>query len=135
MLPRLLDIARADGRMPFVLCHYPFEAPPDGGLRDDHALDNAADLAAIIRAAGPLVFAHGHIHRAWAFSPESAPEALCVNAGSTGIVRADAPSGIGPLIYTFNGAEVRVERHAVAPDGSATTELLGRAAMPAPSVR
>ncbi|WP_165064337.1 metallophosphoesterase family protein [Paludisphaera rhizosphaerae] len=107
-----------------VACHYPVEAP--GELREElywKRLYNAGELGEWLATIGPHLFCCGHVHHAWAFSPVSVPNQLCLNAGAPLLVdrRGDNPPGF--LEVTLDGSDVLVVHHAWTNDGWATRPI------------
>lgn len=66
-----------------VACHYPLDAP--AAFRDElhpKRMLNAGAVAGWLATVGPHLYCCGHVHRAWAFTPPSVPNQLCLNAGA-----------------------------------------------------
>jgi 3',5'-cyclic AMP phosphodiesterase CpdA len=79
----LLERSNGAIRRLIVACHYPLDAPPSH--RRDLASKNLMGAEPIRRwlaTVGPHVYCCGHVHAAWAFTPEQIPNQLCLNAGA-----------------------------------------------------
>jgi 3',5'-cyclic AMP phosphodiesterase CpdA len=96
-----------------VACHYPAAAPPAYAKElVMKRLKNAAEVAAWLRTIGPHLYCCGHVHAAWAFTPEAIPGQLCLNAGAP-LLR--DPTGLRPpgfLEITLHDEDVIVTHHA-----------------------
>jgi 3',5'-cyclic AMP phosphodiesterase CpdA len=96
-----------------VGCHYPVAAP--AFYRRELALKrlkNEEEVRAWLADIGPHLFCCGHVHAAWAFTPEELPEQLCLNAGAP-LLR--DPTGFrlpGFLEINLNADAVDVIHHA-----------------------
>jgi 3',5'-cyclic AMP phosphodiesterase CpdA len=103
-----------------VACHYPVAAPPAYAKElAKKRLKNAAELAGWLRTIGPHIYCCGHVHAAWAFTPQDVPGQLCLNAGAP-LLR--DPTGLRPpgfLEITLHEEDVIVTHHAW--DGAAWT--------------
>jgi 3',5'-cyclic AMP phosphodiesterase CpdA len=103
-----------------VACHYPVAAPPAYGRElAIKQLKNAAEIAGWLRTIGPHLYCCGHVHAAWAFTPEGVPGQLCLNAGAPLL---HDPTGLRPpgfLEILLRDEDVIVTHHAW--DGSAWT--------------
>jgi 3',5'-cyclic AMP phosphodiesterase CpdA len=96
-----------------VACHYPVAAPPF--YRRELAikrLKNDGEVRDWLAGIGPHLYCCGHVHAAWAFTPEELPNQLCLNAGAP-LMR--DPTGFrlaGFLEIELEGAGVAVTHHA-----------------------
>jgi len=103
-------LGRGDGLV--VLCHYPFHQPPARRLRPGHGLQEAPQLADLLRPlAGPVLFAHGHVHEPWAYAPPALPGLIDLNAGSPTLEDPAHPYGQGFWLIELpdaSGAPVRL---------------------------
>src|SRR4051812_20564830 len=108
----LADSADRPRRL-IVACHYPLAAPgPYAAELAPKRMKNAPDVAAWLATVGAHLYCCGHVHAAWAFFPESAPQQLCLNAGAP-LLR--DPTGLRPpgfLEINLDGDDVTVVHHA-----------------------
>ena len=96
-----------------VACHYPIIAP--GPLREHlewKRLEDARHLASWLAGVGPHLYCCGHVHHAWAFTPESLPDQLCLNAGAPLLADSTGENPPGFLEITLDGPDVDVVHHA-----------------------
>ena len=104
---------RTRPRRLIVACHYPVAAPgPYGRELAKKRLLNAEVAREWLAGIGPHLYCCGHVHAAWAFSPESLPEQLCLNAGAP-LLR--DPTGLHPpgfLEIDLTDLNVSVIHHA-----------------------
>jgi 3',5'-cyclic AMP phosphodiesterase CpdA len=118
--PEQMDRARAliapPGSRPrrlIVANHYPVAAPaPYVEELAKKRLKNADAAAAWLDGIGPHLYCCGHVHAAWAFTPSSVPDQLCLNAGAP-LLR--DPTGLRPpgfLEITLDDRDVSVIHHA-----------------------
>lgn len=108
-------IARADSRFRrlIVACHYPVDAP--SAFRNELAGKNLMHpdpLARWLSTLGPHLYCCGHVHAAWAFSPESIPNQLCLNAGAPLLRDRTGRRPPGFLEIEIAGRDVTVHHHA-----------------------
>ncbi len=95
-----------------VACHYPLSAPV--GLEAElhpKRMVNADAVSDWLAQVGPHLYCCGHVHRAWAMTPPSLPNQLCLNAGAP-LLR--DPGGTNPpgfLEIILDGADVSVTHH------------------------
>jgi 3',5'-cyclic AMP phosphodiesterase CpdA len=95
-----------------VACHYPVAAPER--LRDAlrwKRLENADVLSGWLNTLGPHLYCCGHVHHAWAFTPPSVPDQLCLNAGAPLMVDRKGDNPPGFLEITLDGTDVSVVHH------------------------
>jgi 3',5'-cyclic AMP phosphodiesterase CpdA len=96
-----------------VASHYPVAAPPLYVKElAKKRLKNADAVAAWLAGIGPHLYCCGHVHAAWAFSPTSVPDQLCLNAGAP-LLR--DPTGHRPpgfLEINLDDRDVSVIHHA-----------------------
>jgi 3',5'-cyclic AMP phosphodiesterase CpdA len=96
-----------------VACHYPVAAPP--AYQRELALKrlkNESQLCAWLAGVGRHLYCCGHVHAAWAFTPQNLPDQLSLNAGAP-LLR--DPTGYrlpGFLEIELEGPRVRVVHHA-----------------------
>lgn len=96
-----------------VACHYPLAVP--GRYSRELAgkrLDNAAEVARWLATVGRHLFCCGHVHAAWAFTPDGIPDQLCLNAGAPLLHDPTGYRSPGFLEITLDGTAVVVDHHA-----------------------
>jgi 3',5'-cyclic AMP phosphodiesterase CpdA len=105
----LLDQARPERLI--VACHYPVALPVGIVERRGHGLRGVAMLQEFLNRYGPSLYCHGHVHTAWAFTPQSLPATLCVDSGAA-LRRRRAPGVTASLVeIVLAGTDVEVRRH------------------------
>jgi len=96
-----------------VACHYPLAAPDLYQFElAPKRMANAGAVADWLAGVGPHLYCCGHVHAAWAFSPTSLPNQLCLNAGAP-LLR--DPTGRRPpgfLVIDLDDDAVTVAHHA-----------------------
>lgn len=115
-LERAQGLLSAEGReigRLIVACHYPLEAPREY-RRDLTAkrLIHAERVARWLETVGPHLYCCGHVHAAWAFSPESVSNQLCLNAGAPLLRDRTGHRPPGFLEIRLRGRQVSVDHHA-----------------------
>ncbi len=66
-----------------VACHYPVAAPLAYAAElQQKRMVNSDEVRRWLAGIGPHLYCSGHVHAAWAFSPEDVPEQLGLNAGA-----------------------------------------------------
>jgi 3',5'-cyclic AMP phosphodiesterase CpdA len=81
-----------------VLCHYPFETPPDHRWSWQHQLFDAEPLKQALAAARcRVLFLHGHVHRPWCWRPPEPDlrHVTVINAGACALATRQRPLGQG----------------------------------------
>jgi predicted phosphodiesterase len=108
----LIDGANRPRRL-IVACHYPLAAPSPYEQELHHKrMSNAGIVAAWLAEIGPHIYCCGHVHAAWAFTPEAVPGQLCLNSGAP-LLR--DPTGLRPpgfLEIDLTEQSVSVVHHA-----------------------
>lgn len=110
-----------------IACHYPLEAPPPYQRQlAFKRLTNADEVIAWVQTIGPHLYCCGHVHAAWAFTPTSIPQQLCLNAGAP-LLR--DPTGLRPpgfLEVTLEGDRVSAVHHSWNGEDWTTRSILDR---------
>ncbi len=71
------------GERLIIASHYPAVAPAQHARElHEKRIVNAGELIEVLRLIGPHLYCCGHVHAAWAFSPEQIPGELCLNSGA-----------------------------------------------------
>jgi 3',5'-cyclic AMP phosphodiesterase CpdA len=92
--------------------HYPLAAPPAYRKElDVKPLENAGEVSAWLAEIGPHVYCCGHVHAAWAFTPERIPNQLCLNAGAPLLRDRTGHKPPGFLVITLEGPSVFAVHH------------------------
>lgn len=79
----LIDDRNRRPRRLIVASHYPLVAPASHAAELSHKrLVNADEVSRWLATVGTHLYCCGHVHAAWAFSPASIPDQLCLNSGA-----------------------------------------------------
>lgn len=107
----LLDEAQPTIRRLLVACHYPVALPPGTQESPSHGLSGSENLRRFLDLQRPILYCHGHIHTAWAFSPEYPSRTLCLDPGPA--LRKRKRSGVNAsmLEIVLDEDDVEVRRH------------------------
>ena len=109
----LLESAEVRDKRLIVACHYPLAAPPNYERElEFKRLNNAGDVADLLRPVGPHLFCCGHVHAAWAFTPVILPDQLCLNSGAPLLRDHTGYRLPGFLQIDLDGPGVTVTHHA-----------------------
>lgn len=116
------DLARADGRAPVLVMHYPVFDEREGTY--DHAGHSLADVPAaerFILRASPTLVLHGHRHTAWRrdLSGQRGPITI-LNCGSSSAVSEDPRRAAGWFEVVLDSGRVERVRRRIRPEGAAT---------------
>ncbi|HWE37021.1 MAG TPA: metallophosphoesterase [Isosphaeraceae bacterium] len=96
-----------------VACHYPVAAPPTYERElSKKRLRNAPAVRDWLAGVGTHLYCCGHVHAAWAFTPPSLPEQLCLNSGAPLLRDKTGLRPPGFLEIDLDGPAVRVRHHA-----------------------
>lgn len=108
----LWEAERATINRWIIACHYPIDAPVAfrAELRPKRLL-NAEPLADWLATIGPHLYCCGHVHRAWAFSPASVPNQLCLNSGAPLLRDASGTNPPGFLEIVLDESAVVASHH------------------------
>jgi 3',5'-cyclic AMP phosphodiesterase CpdA len=109
----LIEDSNGTIRRLLVACHYPLDAP--SAHRRDLAskeLMGAGPVRRWLATVGPHLYCCGHVHAAWAFTPEEIPNQLCLNAGAPLLRDRTGHCPPGFLEIILNGDDVTVYHHA-----------------------
>ncbi len=108
----LIAAPKVRPRRLIVANHYPIAAP---SLHQSELavkpLENAGGLIGWLREIGPHVYCCGHVHAAWAFTPEAVPNQLCLNAGAPLLRDRTGHKPPGFLEITLDGPDVSATHH------------------------
>jgi 3',5'-cyclic AMP phosphodiesterase CpdA len=109
----LLDGARSGIRRLVVACHYPLDAPPAlRGELSGKRLINAPSLERWLAGVGPHLYCCGHVHAAWAFTPDAVRNQLCLNPGAPLLRDRTGRRPPGFLEVLLEGPCVTIRHHA-----------------------
>jgi 3',5'-cyclic AMP phosphodiesterase CpdA len=92
------------------LTHYPVTLPGNKRHRWIHRLREYRQLLASLEKVNPFLYLHGHVHQRWAFYPEAAPNTLCVNSGSAGMISSRREKTAGFVVIETNDELQKVSR-------------------------
>jgi 3',5'-cyclic AMP phosphodiesterase CpdA len=94
-----------------VACHYPIALPVGIVESRGHGLRGVRALQSFLAGCGPSLYCHGHVHAAWAFTPQFLPETLCIDPGPSLKVRKRSGVTASLLEIVLEADDVEVRRH------------------------
>ncbi len=94
-----------------IACHYPVALP--AGVIDPrgHGLEGREHLQRFLARQAPHLYFHGHIHTAWAFTPDGLPRTLCLNPGAALKRNIEQEEQASMLEINLQDEGVEVKRH------------------------
>ena len=107
----LLDGSHPEIKRLLIACHYPAALP--AGVTDPrgHGLEGREHLQRFLARQAPHLYFHGHIHTAWAFTPDGLPRTLCLNPGAVLKRNIQKEEQASMLEITLHDEGVEVKRH------------------------